>query len=278
MKIPMKKENLTQAGRTLLFTICLLPLLYLQGCYTVPETGRTALNLVPDAQVEALALQSFDQIKQEEKISHDTEMTDRVKRVGGRIAEAAKAQFPDTEWEFLVFENDEMINAFALPGGKVGVYSGMFKIATTDNLLAIVMGHEIGHVAAKHGSQRMSRAILTQAAAIAVSESVSDSDYWTRQMAGMAFSLGANLGYMLPYSRLSENEADHIGLLYAARAGYNPEAAIELWEKMGEAKDGEEPPAFFSTHPNHDTRIENLKKLMPEALEAYHEALKKVEE
>ena len=250
-------------------------LFLIAGCYTVPETGRTALNIVPDGQVSRLALASFNQMKEEGKISEDTEMIDRVNRVGRRIAESVGEDLPRADWEFVVFDNDEMINAFAMPGGKVGVYSGLFKIATTDSMLAVVMGHEIAHVAARHANQRLSRGILIQLLSIGVDSAMEDSSARSRRAVNSAIRTGATLGYQMPYSRLSEREADHLGLIYLARAGYDPVASLEFWRRMEEANTGPEPPEFLSTHPSGEKRREQLLELMPLALEEYKIALQK---
>ncbi len=250
-------------------------LFLIAGCYTVPETGRTALNILPDGQVNQLALASFNQMKVEEKISEDTEMIDRVNRVGRRIAESVGEDLPKADWEFVVFDDDEMINAFAMPGGKVGVYSGLFKIATTDSMLAVVMGHEIAHVVARHANQRSSRGILVQLLSIGVDSAMEDSSVRSRRAVNSAIRTGATFGYQMPYSRLSEREADHLGLIYLARAGYDPVASLEFWRRMEEANTSPKPPEFLSTHPSGEKRREQLLELMPLALEEYKIALQK---
>ncbi len=250
-------------------------LFFIAGCYTVPETGRTALNIVPGGQIDKLALASFNQMKEEGGISEDTEMIDRVNRVGRRIAESVGEDLPKADWEFVVFDNDEMLNAFAMPGGKVGVYSGLFKIATTDSMLAVVMGHEIAHVVARHANQRLSRGILVQLLSVGVDSAMKDSSTGSRRAANAAVSAGATYGYQMPYSRLSEREADHLGLIYLARAGYDPVSSLEFWRRMEESNTGEKPPEFLSTHPSGETRREKLLELMPLALEEYKTALEK---
>lgn len=243
------------------------------GCYTVPETGRTALNVVPDAQLSRLALASFNQLKEEEKVSDDYEMNVRVNRVGKRIARSVGKDLPKADWEFIVFDNDELINAFAMPGGKVGVYSGIFKIATTDSLLAVVMGHEIAHVTARHANQRLSRELLIQFVAFGIDSAMEDSSRESRNAVLTAYGVGTSFGYRLPYSRLSEKEADHLGLIYLARAGYDPVASLEFWRRMEEAETGEKPPQFLSTHPSGENRKDHLLELMPLALDEYEKAL-----
>lgn len=245
--------------------------LFLSGCYTVPETGRRAFILTPVSQEMALGADAFREIKAEEKISTDPEATARVERVGRRIAEQAAEDMPDLEWEFVLFEDDEMINAFALPGGKVGVYTGLLKVADTDDRLAAVVGHEIAHVTARHGGERMSRALAMAAVGAGVGVAARDSEY--RDAIMIAYGLGATLGVDLPYSRNAESEADEVGLMYSARAGYDPREAITFWQRMSEAAEGRvQPPTFLSTHPTDTRRISDLQELLPEAMEEYRQA------
>lgn len=246
-------------------------LLVLSGCYTVPETGRKAFILTPVSQEMALGADAFRQIKGEENISTDAEATARVERVGRRIAEQAAEDMPELEWEFVLFENDEMINAFALPGGKVGVYTGLLEVADTDDRLAAVMGHEIAHVTARHGGERISRALALAAVGAGVSVAARDSEH--RDAIMIAYGLGATLGVDLPFSRGAESEADEVGLMYSARAGYDPREAIAFWQRMSAASEGRaQPPALLSTHPADAKRIADLEKLLPEAMKEYEQA------
>ncbi len=238
------------------------------GCYTVPETGRRTLSLIPDSQMNLLGLQSFSELKTQERISQDPVMNEAVQRVGTRIAAAVGDRIPNAKWEFVLFENDEMINAFAMPGGKVGFYTGMFRVADTDDALAIVMGHEIAHVAARHGTERLSQALVVEALGRSLSAALEKEEDETRRIAMAAFGLGTSIGYSLPFSRLLEREADEIGLLYAARAGYDPRTAIRFWERMEEAEASGQVP-FLSTYPSAGKRIQKLKALMPDALKEY---------
>jgi metalloendopeptidase OMA1, mitochondrial len=231
----------------------------LAACAQAPVTGRQQLILLPESQDAQMGLQAYQEIKQESNISRDPELNRRVQEVGRRIAEVSP--HPDWEWEFTVFENDEP-NAFALPGGKVGVHTGLFKVAENDDQLATVISHEVAHAIARHGSERMSQGLLAQGlGAIAVGSGINPQ---TVELAAQA----ATLGIILPYSRTQEAEADHIGLIYMAEAGYDPRAAIDLWENF-EALGGQRPPEFLSTHPEPGSRIERLQELMPEALEIY---------
>jgi predicted Zn-dependent protease len=231
----------------------------LAACQQAPVTGRQQLILLPESQDAQMGLQAYQQIKEESRISRDPGLNDRVQRVGRRIA--AVSPHPEWQWEFTVFENDEP-NAFALPGGKVGVHTGLFKVAENDDQLAAVMGHEVAHAIARHGAERMSQGLLAQGlGAVAVGGGVNP------QIVEVA-AQAATLGVILPYSRTQEAEADHIGLLYMAAAGYDPREAITLWQNFDKLGGGR-PPEFLSTHPAPGSRIENLQKLMPEAMEVY---------
>jgi predicted Zn-dependent protease len=229
------------------------------ACAQAPVTGRQQLILLPESQVSQMGLAAYEQIKEEKRVSRDPELNEMVQRVGRRIAEVSP--HPDWDWEFTVFEDPEP-NAFALPGGKVGVHSGLFKVAKNEAQLAAVIGHEVAHAIARHGAERMSQGLLAQGlGAIAVGTGVNP------QVVDLA-AQAATLGVILPYSRTQEAEADHIGLLYMAQAGYDPREAINLWQNF-EQLGGDRPPEFLSTHPAPGTRIERLQEMMPEALEVY---------
>ena len=240
-------------------TLSLACLALLAACAQAPETGRNQLILPFFGDDAELGFQAFEQIKDEKEISDDPTMNAAVQRVGRAIAEISPQ--PDWDWEFVVFDDDTP-NAFALPGGKVGVNTGLFKVAKTDDQLAAVIGHEVAHAIARHGVERMSSGLLTQLGVVAAGIA-SDNQAIAAGLAG-----AATLGYTLPHSRTQESEADAIGLRYMARAGYDPRAAVKLWENM-EAYGGDQPPQFLSTHPSHGNRIARLEELMPEALEEY---------
>ena len=240
-------------------SLSLACLALLAACAQAPETGRNQLILPFFGDDSELGLQAFEKIKAEKEISNDPTMNAAVGRIGRAIAEISPQ--PDWDWEFVVFEDDTP-NAFALPGGKVGVNAGLFKVAKTDDQLAAVVGHEVAHAIARHGVERMSSGLLTQLGVVAAGIATDS------QVATMAAAGGANLLLTLPHSRTQESEADAIGLHYMARAGYDPRAAIELWENM-EAYGGDQPPQFLSTHPSHGNRIARLEELMPEALAEY---------
>ncbi len=243
---------------------------FLTACYTVPQTGRSALNIISSSEETHLGVRTFEDIKKKEKISTNTNAIQMVQRVGRRIARVADQDIPNATWEFVLFENKEP-NAFALPGGKVGIYTGILPITKDDAGLATVMSHEIGHVAARHGAERMSEQLLLSGAATGLAIGLSNENARTQRLATLAFGVGITLGAVLPHSRLQESEADHIGLIYMAKAGYPPRAAIAFWQRFREynQKKGGEPPAFLSTHPADEKRIADLQKLVPEA-EVYY--------
>ena len=245
-------------------------LLMFVGCTTVPQTGRSALHLVNSDELASMSAAQFSELKQETPISRDPAYNAQVRRVGERIAYAAGPDMPNAQWEFVVFDDDDQINAFAMPGGKVAVYTGILKIARTDDELAIVMGHEVAHVAAGHGNERMSHQMLATGGALALDfgTAAADLDSDERALALAVFGAGASFGVILPYSRYHESEADEIGLIYAAKAGYDPRAAITFWERM-EAQSNGAPPEFLSTHPAGSTRIRKLNELMPKAMQVY---------
>jgi predicted Zn-dependent protease len=243
-------------------------LLWAIGCHTVPQTGRSALHLVPSDQLTMMASAQFGQLKQDTPISTDPTYNAMVQRVGERIAYVAAPDMPNAHWEFVVFDDPEQINAFAMPGGKVAVYTGIFKVVQSDADLAIVMGHEVAHVAAGHGNERVSQQLLAAGGALALQFGTSDLDSEDQAMILAAYGAGATFGVMLPYSRYHESEADEIGLIYAAKAGYDPRAAIGFWERM-EAQSSGSVPEFLSTHPASATRISKLNELMPKAYEIY---------
>ena len=245
--------------------------LALAACYTNPVTGRQSLVLVSEGQELQLGKDSFDDVKKKEKISTDAAANERVQRVGQKIAKAVGEQMPDAKWEFVVFESPQ-INAFALPGGKVGVYSGLLKLAATDDELAIVMGHEIGHVVARHGAERMSESMVI-AGVGAIGSAVAEQKYdaQTRDLFALAYGGLTTVGRILPHSRQNESEADKMGMIFAAKAGYDPRAAITFWQKMEQesAKHPSQMPALLSTHPADDKRIADLRAYLPQVLPTY---------
>ena len=231
----------------------------------VPMTGRKQLVDMTRDQESALGLQSYQQILRTENIVRSGPLSDKIKQIGARIAKVSED--PGFQWEYSLIESAQ-VNAFCLPGGKVAVYTGILPIAKNDNGLAAIMGHEIAHAIARHGAERMAQQKLLQFGTMAAGIAVSDMDPNQQRAVMGALGIGGQFGIMLPFSRNHESEADYMGLIYAARACFDPREAPKLWERMGQASGGGGKTAeFMSTHPSHQTRIKQLEKWMPEALE-----------
>lgn len=239
------------------------------ACGTVPYTNRSQLVLISSQQEATLGAQAFQEVVAEEPVVRSQVVVAPVVEVGQRLA--AVAQRPDFEWRFAVIDKPKEVNAFCLPGGKVAVYTGILPVAETTAGLAVVMGHEIAHALARHGAERMSQGMIAQLGGTLLGASLGDSQ--SGQMILAAYGLGAQYGVLLPYSRTQESEADHIGLMLMARAGYDPREAIAFWQRMDEAtRASGAPPEFLSTHPGHDTRIRQLSGWMPEATRLYEQS------
>jgi len=258
--------------RVILLTFVVGLTLGLAGCYTVPETGRRSMIMVSPGQESAMGASAFADLRAKQKVSEDPEANARVRRVGKRIAEAVGKDLPGAQWEFVVFDDPETVNAFALPGGKVGVYTGLLKLAESDDELATVMGHEIGHVTARHGAERMTEGLIAAAGGLILDTAMKDNKSHDLIVAGYGVAAG---GGMLAFSRQHESEADFIGIRYAARAGYNPAAAITFWQKMAKENKGGRLPAFLSTHPSNERRIADLQQWIPAVLPLYEAAKKR---
>ena len=237
------------------------------ACETVPITGRSQLVLVPEGTEVQMGLESYQQILSKAKLSTDPRLTEQVTRVGRRIAEATGRT--DYEWEFKLIE-DQQVNAFCLPGGKVAVYTGMLPVARDDAGLAAVVGHEVAHAVARHGGERMSQQLAVQGLTLASTQALlAGRDPATVQLVSGLLGAGATVGLLLPWSRGQESEADHLGLIYMAKAGYHPRAARDLWVRMGEASKDRQQVEFLSTHPLPATRITQIEGWIPEALQYY---------
>jgi len=249
------------------FRIVLPVALILAACATAPYTERSQIMLISAGQENQLGAQAFQQILSKEKVLHDPALQAVVDGIGWRIANAAART--DFQWQFVIIDNPKMANAFALPGGKVAVYTGILPVAKTEGGLAAVMAHEVGHVLARHGGERLSQGLLAQMGAVAVQVGMAGSNPGVVQGVMVAYGLGANVGVLLPYSRLQESEADGIGVILMAQAGYDPREAVQLWQRMAK-QDRQAPPEFLSTHPSPGTRIQELERLMPKALTYYH--------
>ena len=247
------------------------------GCETVPYSDRSQLVVVPESQASEMGQQAFQQILSDPKIqlSQSPEEQDAVKRVAEKVVQAAKqSEFAETaqsfKWEVVVIKDDQTANAFALPGGKIAVYTGIFPMANNDAGLAAILGHEVVHALARHASERMSQEVLAQVGltAAAVGLGASDAGPAVGEATMAALGLGTRVGVLLPYSRTHESEADSIGLLLSAAAGYDPQEAVRVWQRMQQQSQGA-PPEFLSTHPSHETRITRLQEAMPEALKIF---------
>ena len=246
------------------------------ACSTVPITGRSQLNLVSDSEVNTLATTQYRSIITKGPLSTNSEQVAQTRRVGQRIQAAVEQYFRQQnqsdqlagyQWEFNVIQ-DKQENAWCMPGGKVAVYTGILPITQDDNGLAVVMGHEIAHAVAKHGSERMSQGLLQQLGGQALSAALASNAPATQQLALQAFGVGSQVG-LLKYGRNQESEADHLGLIFMALAGYNPDGAIAFWQRMEARSGAAAPPEFLSTHPSNGTRIADIQRELPEARKYY---------
>jgi predicted Zn-dependent protease len=259
-----------------------LVVLLVTGCETNPYTKRSQLLLISEAQEQQMGVQAYQQVLNDpkNKISNDPKEVDPVKRVAARIIAAAKISLyaesaSQFQWQVVVIKDDRTPNAFALPGGKIAVYTGIFPFAKNEAGLAAVMGHEVIHALARHGAERMSQGQLANVIMTAgnVALGASGTNPFATQAIMQGLGLGAQVGVLLPFSRKHESEADYIGLLLAAQAGYDPQEAVRLWERMESAGGGGQL-EFLSTHPGHGTRIKDLEAAMPEAMTLYNQSSK----
>lgn len=245
----------------------------LVSCASVPETGRRQFLLTSVGQEMELGLSEFSKLKKETPISKDPEINAMVQRVGKRIS--LVAPLPDAQWEFVVFEDGKTVNAFCLPGGKVGVYTGILPITLNESGMATVIGHEVAHAVARHGGERISEAMLIAAGGVVLDQALKDKSDANRAVTLAAYGIGSSLAVALPHSRLQESEADHLGLIYMARAGYDPRQAVEFWRRFASYnnKEGGAPKLqFLSTHPVDETRIRQLEAELPQAMKEYQKA------
>lgn len=256
-----------------LFLLSLLTLY----CSSVPLTGRKQLTLIPESQMISAANQQYAEFMKANKVVREGEQARMVAAVGNSLKKAlaayyAKNNLPDAmsgyAWEFNVVESKE-VNAWAMPGGKVVMYTGILPLCKNEAWMAVVMGHEIAHVAARHGNERMSQALLIQMGGMALTAALKNRPEQTQKLWLAVFGMGAQVGMLLPYSRLHEKEADRLGMILMAMAGYDPNNAVDFWQRMSEMNTGAKPPEFLSTHPSDATRIKLLKEELPEALQYY---------
>lgn len=254
---------------------------FILSCTTVPVTGRRQLNLVSDAAMLDMSFQQYEEFLKNNKLSTDRGQISQVRTVGGKIQKMVEHymianniadELADYRWEFNLIDSEEK-NAWAMPGGKVVVYSGILPITRNDAGLAVVLGHEIAHIIAKHGNERMSRELVTQMGGVALSTALAQKPEATQKLWMKAFGIGTQVGFLLPYSRIQENEADHLGLLFTAMAGYNPVEALNFWERMSRENSGQTPPEWLSTHPSDATRINNIRAMIPEVMPYYRQSL-----
>lgn len=251
-------------------------LLLLSSCGSVPLTGRRQVLLVGDQEVITASLTQYNDYMKSAKRSTNQTMTNQVVRVGKKIAAATEAylktngleaEIKNFAWEFNLVQSAD-VNAFCMPGGKIVVYEGIMKYMSSDDELAAVMGHEVAHAVAKHSNERMSQQLMTEYGAAALGTAISGTSAAVQNIAGTVYGLGTQYGVMLPYSRKHEYEADHMGLIFMAIAGYNPQSSITFWQKMAQGKAGGTP-EIMSTHPSDANRIAELQKYMPEAMKYY---------
>lgn len=264
-------------GRQVLIWTSVLSWVLFLSCQTVPITGREQLRLVSSEQIRAMSLDAYREFLSKHEVIRGTPEAEQVNQVGRRIKKAVERYFTERnmsdrlegyEWEFNLIK-DPNKNAWAMPGGKIAVYTGMLPITHGAEGLAVVMGHEIAHVVANHGNERMSQALLAQMGGMALGVVLAEHPEQTQNLFAAAFGLGTQVGVLLPYSRLQESEADHLGLIFMAMAGYDPREAVNFWQRMAAQKEGGSPPAFLSTHPASGKRIENIKTLIPDAMKYY---------
>lgn len=251
--------------------IAFFALLLLASCSTNPFTGKKNLALVPNSQLFPMAFQEYNDFKDEHKIVSRTKDAQMVQKVGQKIAHAAEqylnangfeGYLKDYKWEYNLVQ-DDAVNAWCMPGGKIVVYTGILPITQDEAGLAVVMGHEVAHALANHGQRKMSQAQLQQLGAVAGNLALKDED--DKKLFNAAYGVGTQLGISLPYSRKFESQADNIGLKLMAIAGYDPNVAVKLWQRMDAKSGGNKPPEFLSTHPANKTRIANIQEEIPEA-------------
>ncbi|MCE2997385.1 MAG: M48 family metallopeptidase [Cyclobacteriaceae bacterium] len=258
--------------------LALLSFLFLFfGCATVPVTGRKQFSLISSSEINGMAATQYQEVIKKGPLSTNQEQVAMIKRVGTKIQKAveqymaqkgASDQLADFAWEFNLIQDDKTVNAWCMPGGKVAFYTAILPICKDETGIAVVMGHEVAHAIANHGRERMSQGMIQQLGVSTLGTAMGQNPTMTRQIFMEAVGMGANLG-MLKFSRTHESEADHIGLIFMAMAGYDPKQAPKFWERMTAGSNGQKPPEFMSTHPSDETRIKDLNGWMPEALQYY---------
>ena len=259
------------------FVFAIATLILFQTCSSVPLTGRSQLNMIPSSEMLTMSFQQYDQFLKESKVITNTSEVSMVKQTGAKIQNAVERYMSENKlserlegykWDFNLVE-DEQVNAWCMPGGKVVVYTGILPVTQDETGLAVVMGHEIAHAIAEHGNERMSQQLLQQVGAVGLMAAMQDEPAETQALWLSVYGVGTTVGIMLPYSRTQESEADHLGLIFMAMAGYDPHAAPEFWKRMAASKQGGSPPEFLSTHPSDQTRIDDITAWIPEAMKYY---------
>lgn len=270
------------APRRVLLAIAVIVLI---ACATVPITGRKQLSLIPAGEMLGMSAQQYGTFLKDAKLSKNAEQTALVRKVGVNIQKSVERymqrhglsdQLAGYKWEFNLVESDE-VNAWCMPGGKVVVYSGLLPVTKDEAGLAVVLGHEIAHAIAEHGNERVSQGLLAQLGGVALAVAIKDKPQQTQQLWMTAFGAGAQFGVLLPFSRLQESEADRLGLIFMAMAGYNPKEARDFWKRMSSQASGQKPPEFLSTHPSDETRIAKINEHLGEAMKYYKAALKRAQ-
>lgn len=269
-----------RATHRLLAVVVALLSFVLATCSTNPVTGRKQLSLIPSGEILSMSYSEYDRFIKENKPSSDQQATAMIRRVGTKIQKAVEQyakqggwanRLEGYQWEFNLVES-EQVNAWCMPGGKVVFYTGILPITQNETGVAVVMGHEVAHAVAEHGNERMSQGLLANLGGMALSVALRDKPQETRNLWLGAYGLGAQVGVLLPFSREHESEADRMGLIFMAMAGYDPSEAVSFWQRMAAKKGGASPPEFLSTHPSDETRIADIKKHLPEALKFYKPA------
>jgi len=247
------------------------------ACATVPVTGRKQMSLVSNAEIMPMVNQQYAEVIQKGPLSKNREQTEMVRRVGGRIQKAVEqymasknlsSELSGFQWEFNLIDDPKTVNAWCMPGGKVAFYTGIMPICKDESGVAVVMGHEVAHAIANHGRERMSEQMVAQFGLSTLEAMMGQNPSAGNQLLMQAVGAGTSLG-MLKFSRTHESEADHMGLIFMAMAGYDPNTAPAFWERMATESGGQAPPEFLSTHPSHTTRISDLKGWIPEAMNYY---------
>jgi len=277
--IHREKDEIMEISRkcvTMANGLCVAVCFLFVACSTVPVTGRQQLSLVSSSEMLAMGSQQYNEfLKSNSMVPAGDSRTVMVRKVGGNIQSAVERYFRQNNlslsgygWEFNLVDNKEA-NAWCMPGGKVVAYTGILPLTSNEVGLAVVLGHEIAHAVAGHGDERMSQGLLAQLGGVALSQALAEKTQETQQLWMTAFGVGVQYGALLPFSRLQEGEADHLGLIFMAMAGYDPREALTLWQRMAQHNNGQAPPEFMSTHPSDESRIAGIREDLPEALRYY---------